>query len=134
MKRYAVLFSFCVAAISGCGSATGGQTCPSFCPATSSSATIVVMTVPAMALDGVEATLSGPVSGTMSCVPNVSAILCAWPRGVAVVPGTYSIEVSAPGYEAATLGVEVTVSPPSCGCTSGDIQPSTVTLTPAGAG
>ena len=134
LKRNAILFSFCLAAIGGCGSDTGGAPCPWGCPAPSATANIAVMTVPATALDGVQATLSGPASGTMSCAPNFSAILCEWPGGVEVVPGTYSLEVSAPGYQTTTLQVEVTVSPPSCGCTFGDIQPSTVTLSPADAG
>jgi hypothetical protein len=112
------------------GTDDAGDPCPFGCPATAANATIVVTTTPAMAVNGVQATLSGPGNGTMSCAPNFDAVLCMWPGGVAVTPGTYSIEVSAPGYQTTTLQVEVTVSPPSCGCTAGHIEPSTVMLSP----
>ena len=85
--------------------------------------------MPALAVAGVQATLTGPVTGTMPCQATSSAILCGWPYGVVFTPGTYSLEVSAPGYETTTLQVEVTISPPFCGnCTVGSIQPSSVSL------
>jgi hypothetical protein len=81
---------------------------------------------------GVEATLSGPQSGMMSCAPNGSSTLCTWPSGSAVTAGTYSLEVMAPGFKPATVSVKVTVTPaPRCGCPGATIQPSTVTLDPS---
>ncbi len=70
----------------------------------------------------------------MSCEPSFSAIACSWPGGVAVLPGTYSLEISAPGYQTTTVQVDVTISPPVCGCTFASIQPSTVVLGPADGG
>lgn len=112
------------------GTDDAGQLCPASCPATAAGATIVVTTTPAMAVNAVQVTLSGPQTGAMSCAPNFDAVLCEWPAGVAVTPGTYALQVSAPGYQTTTVQVEVTVSPPSCGCTSGHIEPSTVMLSP----
>jgi hypothetical protein len=115
-----------VVALGSCGI---GQTCPGGCPAAWVGATVVVTTTPAMAASGVQAVLTGPATGTMSCQPNFSAVLCSWPLGVDVVAGAYSVQVSAPGYETATIPVEVTVPPPGpCGCSADSIQPSTVTI------
>ena len=110
------------------------QICPRTCPATAAGAIVVVTTTPAMDVNGVQATLAGPASGTMSCEPNPSGALCRWPAGVAVVAGSYSLEVSAPGYQPTTVQVEVSISPPSCGCTEGSIQPSSVVLSPVDGG
>lgn len=113
-------------ALSAC---SGGQTCPSGCPAADANATVLVTTMPAIAVEGVQATLTGPVTGTMPCQPTLAAILCGWPYGVVFTPGTYSLQVAAPGYQTTTLQVEVTISPPFCGnCTVGSIQPSSVLL------
>jgi hypothetical protein len=128
------LFAFAPLGMSACGGG-GGQTCPHGCPASELSANVVVTTTPAMVVNGVQATLTGPGgTGMMSCQPNFSAVLCAWPSGVALTPGTYSLEVSAPGQQTTTTQVEVTVSPPSCGCTPGSISPSTVSLGPSDGG
>jgi hypothetical protein len=114
--------------LTACGS---GQTCPASCPAASVGATIAVTTMPAAVVNGVEAMLAGPVNGTMMCQPNppVSSVVCGWPSGMTVVPGTYSLQVSAPGYEATTVQVEVTTPPPGkCGCSSDTIEPSVVSI------
>ena len=118
--------------VSACGG-SGGQPCPGGCPATSATATVAVSTTPAMALSDVQATLTGPETGTMSCQPNLSASLCEWPP-VPVTPGTYTLQVSAPGYQPVIVPVQVTVSPPTCGCTFGSITPSTVSLSPVDGG
>jgi hypothetical protein len=128
--RTAAAVALSVLALGSCGGA--GQTCPLLCPAPSWGATVVVRTTPDMAVDGVQAVLAGPVTGTMACQPNFSAILCEWPPGVYVVAGTYSLEVSAPGYQTATIQVEVATPPPgTCGCSEDSIQPSTVTINSA---
>jgi hypothetical protein len=118
-------------ALTACGADGGGKTCPGSCPASVLSAAIGVTTTPAAVVNGVEAVLTGPVNGTMVCEPNppVFAVSCDWPRAVAVVPGTYSLQVSAPGYATATVQVEVTVpSPGLCGCVLDSITPSIVSI------
>src|SRR6478752_6318231 len=66
------------------GTNDAGDPCPVSCPASSAGATVVVTTTPAMAVNGVQATLSGPENGTMSCAPNFDAVLCEWPAGIPV--------------------------------------------------
>ena len=118
-----------LAPLTACGPG-GGQPCPASCPAARVGASIAVVTMPAAVVNGVEAVLTGPVSGTMSCQPNPPAsVVCDWPTA-AVVSGTYSLQVSAPGYETTTVQVEVATPPPGpCGCSIDSIQPSTVSLT-----
>jgi hypothetical protein len=88
-----------------------------------------------MAVNGVQAVLTGPATGTMACQPNFSAVLCEWPPGVDVVAGTYSLQVSAPGYQATTIQVKVATPPPgACGCSADSITPSTVTIGPSDEG
>jgi hypothetical protein len=118
--------------LNACGA---GQRCPWGCPAAWIGATVVVTSTSAMPVSGVQATLIGPVTATMSCQPNSSAILCSWPAGLAVVAGSYSLRVSAPGYQTTAVRVEVaTPAPDSCGCSADSIQPSTVALGPSDGG
>jgi len=82
------------------------------------------------AVSGVDATVTGPQNGTMSCAPNGTATLCTWPSGP-VAPGSYTLTVTAPGFQSATVSATVTVADAdSCGCASGALQPSHVTLDP----
>ena len=118
---------------SACGGGGGGQPCPGSCPATYLTASVIVSTTPGVALSDVQAMLTGPETETMSCQPNFSAILCDWPP-VPFTPGTYTLQVSAPGYQPISVPVLVTVSPTTCGCTFGSITPSTVSLSPAAGG
>ncbi len=122
-------------AVSACGS-PGEQACPWGCPAPSVYATVLVTTTPATAVNGVQVQLTGPVSGTMACQPpNLSAVFCEWPRGVAVVAGTYSLQVTATGYQPTLAQVEVATPPPgACGCSADSVTPSTVTLSPSDGG
>ena len=87
-----------------------------------------------MAVNGVQATLTGPVTGTMSCQPNGTVSLCRWPAAVTVTPGIYTLQVSAPGYEPMTTLVVVSISPVTCGCMEAEIEPLMVTLTSVDAG
>lgn len=132
--RTAAAVALSVLALASCGGGAG-QTCPLLCPAASFGANFVVRTTPDMPVNGVQAVLTGPVSGTMACAPNFSAILCEWPPGVQVVAGTYSLEVSAPGYQAMTVQVEVATPPPGpCGCSEDSLEPRSVTINPADGG
>jgi hypothetical protein len=130
LSLYLALF---LLSASACGGGDGEQPCPWGCPATAATANVVVNTIPAVALSDVQATLTGPQTGTMSCQPNSSATLCEWPP-VPVTPGTYTLQLSAPEYQPATVPVLVTVSPPMCGCTAGSITPATVSLSPVAGG
>jgi hypothetical protein len=95
---------------------------------------VSVTTAPAMAVAGVQVTLTGPQTVTMRCGPENAFVLCLWPDGVAFTQGAYTIEVSAPGYQTTTLQTEVSVASTACGCTSGTLQPSIVSLTPSDGG
>jgi hypothetical protein len=129
MRRVWALASLLLV-LGSCGGAD--QTCPWGCPAARATATVVVSATPAMKAKGVQAVLTGPVTGTMACEPSGSAVLCQWPPAVDVVAGTYSLQVSAPGAEMATVQVEVAAPAPGpCGCSTDSIQPSAVTLGPA---
>jgi hypothetical protein len=116
-----------------CGSGSG-QPCPSECPATYVGAIVAVTTTPAMAVSGVQATLTGPVTDSMSCQPNGTATACMWSPATPVTAGTYALQVSAPGYQTTTTQVEIAISPPVCGCTQASIEPSMVALGPSDGG
>ena len=89
----------------------------------------------AVAVSGVEATLKGPTTVTMSCAPSENVPTetgCLWPQGTDVTPGTYSLVVTAPGYRSKELSATVSLVPAShCGCPGVTIEPSTVTLDPS---
>jgi len=133
-----VVLALAPLAMTACGvEHGGGRPCPGSCPVATATAAVGVVTTPPMVVNGVEAVLTGPVSGTMTCTPNppVFAVSCAWPPAVAVVPGTYSLQVSAPGYETTTIQAEVTGRPPGlCGCWLASIKPSTVLISPTDGG
>jgi hypothetical protein len=117
----------------GCGGAGTGGGCPNppSCPATAVGAAVGVGTTPAgMMLNGVEAVLTGPVNVTMDCQTAYLGFRCSWPTPD-VVAGTYSLQVSAPGYVTTTVQVVVAVDvPPTgpCGCSGDTIKPSTVSI------
>jgi hypothetical protein len=90
-----------------------------------------VVTSPARQIDGVQATLTGPVSETMSCQAFAGGSTCAWSNGAPpLTGGTYSLQVSAPGYRVTTLQATVSVES-SCGQTASSISPNIVGLDPA---
>ena len=94
-----------------------------------------VTTSPEMLVNGVQATLTGPVTVTMSCGYSIeSRTVCRWPPEVVVTAGTYALQVSAPGYQMTIVQSEVTLNPGECGCTRSSFQPSTVALSSADAG
>ncbi len=99
------------------------------CPA--SFAQIVIAAADGGAVQGVQATLSGPMTVTLSCSPQTggAGTLCGWPGSD--TPGSYSLQVTAPGFQAAKVKATVTYSPaPACGCPETTMQPSTLTLDP----
>src|SRR4051794_927552 len=89
----------------------------------------------AVAVSGVEATLTGATTVTMACAPSANsptATSCSWPGDTPVTPGTYSLVVTAPGYRSKELSATVSDVPAShCGCPGVRIEPSTVTLDPS---
>ena len=139
-ERFGSILALAPLTLAACGSggkSDSGQTCPRSCPVATATATIAVTTMPAQVVNGVEAVLAGPVNGTMVCQPHppVSWVLCEWPSGVAVVAGTYSVQVSAPGYEATTVQLEVNTPPPDpCGCAFDSVEPSIVSISAADGG
>ena len=88
--------------------------------------TFGVTTSPAMVVSGVQATLTGPVTVTMSCKPRGAQTACMWPINLDVTAGTYALQVSAPGYQTTIVQAEVTMTAETCGCTGTSFEPSTV--------
>jgi hypothetical protein len=122
---------FFLCGMSACG---GGQNCAGGCPATRDTADVLVSTGTAMAVNGVQATLTGPVTGAMSCQPDGTFTLCEWPAAVAATAGIYTLQVSAPGYQPITTLVAVVISPVTCGCTMANVEPATLALSPSDGG
>ncbi len=85
------------------------------------------------AISGIEATLSGPAMVTMSCEPSSNVptvVVCRWPT-YDVTAGSYSLLVTAPGFQPANVSATVTLTTSSCGCVYAALEPSTVILNPA---
>lgn len=72
--------------------------------------------VPGAAVD-----VSGPVSGTLSCDSSCSIL---------GPPGSYSLTVTAPGYQSTQRTVDVAGMVPSCGCATAETQDVSVALAP----
>jgi hypothetical protein len=130
-RKVKLIFLLAVIALpfsSGCHS----EECPHSCPGPSLGLGIVVHGGSA-ALTGVDATLSGPMTVTLSCETSTQAgaASCFWPLGTPLTAGTYTMLVSAPGFRSSEISVTVSMSVGRCGCSWGDIQPSTVTLVPS---
>ena len=78
---------------------------------------------------GVEATLSGPTTKTMPCEPRGTEAVCF--GGAPVTAGSYSLQVTAPGFQSVNVPATVTLTS-GCGCQSAMLQPSTLALDPSG--
>jgi hypothetical protein len=116
----------------GCtGAGSDRGSCPFSCPAPSLGLGLAVTGVTdGIAVNGVEATLSGPSAVTLSCESIDDETTCWWPS-VPVIAGDYALLVVAPGFEPADLDSKVTVThDPRCGCETAKIDPSLVTLVP----
>lgn len=70
---------------------------------------------------GATVDVSGPLGGTLPCDSSCSIL---------GPPGSYSLTVSAPGYQSTQRTVDVTGSVPSCGCATSETQDVSVALAP----
>jgi hypothetical protein len=124
----------CLLAPMGLGACGGSSNCPESCPASKNyiTASILIAFPSSMGLEGVQATLAGPVTDTMSCQPYGMASVCTWSDTAPITAGTYSLQVSAPGYRPTDF--QVTVIVPSCECVGASIQPANVSVSPSDAG
>jgi len=119
-----------------------GPTC-SYCPAFDSVVFSVISAADGGVVSGVQATMSGPTTATMSCSSNNDGAWCQWPDEAApdasvpvLAAGSYTLQVTAPGFKTTTVTATVTYSPAApaddCpGCAGFGVQPSTVTLDPS---
>ena len=124
MRFASALLIFASQGLVGCQS-----NCPRSCPSEDLLTTVVNVTTSSGIPDsGVQATMTGPVTGTFSCQSGA----CIW-VGPSLTEGSYALQVSATGYAAIAQQEEVTISQ-ACGCTSASIDPSTVVLTPSDGG
>ena len=102
------------------------------CPTSCSTANVTLDVTGAAdggVVTGIEATLSGPTTMTMSCEPRGTETVCSYQGEVTT--GSYTLQVTAPGFQAANVPATVTVTPGSqCACPSATLQPSTLTLNP----
>ncbi len=89
---------------------------------------------PAVALNDVQATLTGPVTVALRCQPDGTTTVCTWPSETPVMEGTYALQITAAGgYQAINTQVQVTIAAPTCGCTPASINPSAQALLSADA-
>ncbi|HVV49029.1 MAG TPA: hypothetical protein VHO06_05175 [Polyangia bacterium] len=104
------------------------QTCPRGCPTFWLDLSLPVTSASGKAVDGVTAILTGPVTKTLSCQPDGTQMetVCTWPAPV--TPGSYTLQVSAPGYPTETSPATIALTRPTCNCPAISIQPSSVTL------
>ena len=125
------------AVVSSYSAAGCNNDCPPSCPAAVLGLGIGVYGAvdgAGVAVSGVEATLMGPTTVTLSCEPSANvpaATSCLWPLDAQFVAGAYTLLVAAPGFRAQEFSATLSVGPPTCGCPSAGIEPSTVTLDPA---
>jgi len=109
-----------------------GDACPPTCPGPLFGIDLIVKgSAQAGPIEGVNATLSGPTTNTLSCASNEKGTGCLWSSGT-LPDGDYLLEVTAPGFQPAEVAATVTTSSgATCGCTGTTLQPSTITLDPS---
>ncbi len=92
-----------VAVIASCSAVGCDSGCPRSCPGPFLALGIgVYAAVNGVAVSGVEATLMGPTTISMSCEPSSNvpaATSCFWPLGAQFVEGAYTLLVAAPGFQ-----------------------------------
>ena len=96
-------------------------------PAVSTGAGFELLPMPQMEIKGAQATLTGPVTDTLLCVSYPYGGECSWSGATPLAAGTYTLQVSAPGYQAVTTQVELTISS-ACGRTWANVQPYIISL------
>ena len=109
-----------------------GHQCPFGCPAANIGVSLAVTAaMDGGAVSGVEATLSGPTTETLSCMPSPSGAvtICTWASGP-VIAGSYSLQVTAPAFQPVNVSAVVSVTS-DCGCMFAALVPSMVTLDPS---
>lgn len=128
--------SFLVAILAtACSSAEDTRRCPASCPAAFAGIALVVTAATdggdedAGAPNAVQATLTGPATETMLCVPRGTATPCTWPAGD-VIAGSYMLEVAAPGFRSVSVSAMVALVSSECGCQFWMIRPSAISLDP----
>lgn len=108
------------------GQETGARRHPTVCsgsrPGNYITASVLVNLPSSTGLKGVQATLTGPVTDTMSCQPYGMASVCTWSNTAPVTAGGYLLQISAPGFQAMTFQVQVAVPRPSCQCVGASID------------
>jgi hypothetical protein len=89
----------------------------------------IVMNVTSAAggpVPGLTLTFSGSASGSGQCSAGQSSTLCV----VVGMPGSYNLQLTAPGVQAKIISATVVGITPACGCTSVQTQQLNVVLTP----
>jgi len=124
-----------ILAFGGCSSASSsGSNCGTGLPQCPATADGIILRVNSGsdggAVTGVQATLSGPAMVTMYCELDLGQSQCTWPSG-SVTAGSYTLQVTAPGFRTASVSATVTVPPAECGCVIASMKPASVTLDPS---
>ena len=91
------------------------------CPAPIALEVVVTSATSGTAVPGTSLDITGPVSSTVSCDSSCQVLGYS---------GTYTLTVTAPGYQLATRVVAVPGSNPACGCASTQTQHVNFVLTP----
>ena len=126
--RFGVALTAALAALTACSDQR--QCVEPQCPA----AGLPIVAADGSQLSGVQATLSGPMIATLSCNSDSTVTTCFFPADFSTA-GTYSLHVTANGFEAVDLNETVTFRPAGtpCTCPGPELNPTTgvVTLTPS---
>jgi len=119
------LLILAVAVLASCGG-----TSSSWCPCPAPLFELTVTTASGEAANGVVASVSGPTTGAMDCSPTTgNATLCYLGTSTS---GTYSVQVTAPGFQAANVSAVVSVATATTGaciCETVTTSPSNLSVT-----
>ena len=112
--------------VGGCGQQSGPDCVMPPCPMPLAM-TVKVTSATGGAVSGLTLTMSGAASGSGQCTVGEASTTCVVPG----MPGTYVLQLAAPGFADKTLSVVVPGTTPACGCTSVDVQRLDIVLTPS---